>query len=68
MSEPKIGDRRPLPPCRLCGGEQYEKYDPEDRWVKVLHLESPGPKYVLDLFPCLKVLSERIKKLEEKSL
>lgn len=24
--KPKVGDRRPLPPCPMCGGEQYEEY------------------------------------------
>lgn len=70
-----IGDKRSLPNCTLCGGAQYEEYTsiPATRidaryeeWLGVLHLQAPGPKYVTDLMPCLRVIINRIKELESK--
>jgi hypothetical protein len=73
MSQPKLGDRRPLAPCDVCGGEQYEQYeswpsyhnDSEEGWRAHLHRQ-----YLLSgkvrSEKCLHELSRRIAALEGK--
>jgi hypothetical protein len=65
---PNIGDRLPLSPCSLCGGEQYEEYqsfpsyhnDTEERWVRVLHPTSSTRL-------CLMQLVKRVAALEKNA-
>ncbi len=77
MSEPRVGDKIPLQPCSVCGGEQWSEYkqtrsasrydDDFATWVRVVHLEAPGPKYATDYLPCIRFLVERVKKLERNA-
>lgn len=69
----KVGTRRPLPPCELCGGDQYEQYetwsvyhnDFDEGWVPHRHLGSTY-NHVTDYGLCLREMVVRIAKLESK--
>jgi hypothetical protein len=71
----EIGDRIPLEPCPLCGGEQYERYEcgtdhytgaEYKAWIRYTHADytySGGN----DPFPCIVHLARRLKELEARS-
>jgi hypothetical protein len=70
---PKVGDRRPLEPCAVCGGDQYEEYQAHSAyhndmaydWESVRHRTYQiGAGH--DPFPCIRALLKRIRKLEAK--
>ena len=67
-AEPKFGDQRPIAPCTLCGGEQFEiwlgKDEQDAAWTPVMHLHSLTPTQGPSYYTCLKETLRRVAALE----
>lgn len=68
--EPKLGARRSIEPCPLCGGEQYEEYTSwpvyhNYGWTARRHLEESFPfGGGRSYYACIAELLKRIERLE----